>query len=314
MIHWKPLAGVGAVVLAIAAVAAAQDKPAAPAAAFPAWAFPGPKNESIPGSKEAYSLVQMYDRTTAVDWFPKEHPVMPPSVGGRLPKYACGFCHLPEGAGRSENAALAGLPEVYLRQQIADMKSGLRKTPEPHFGPVNNMLLTIAQISDQDADDAARYFASLKYTKHLKIIETNDIAHPSTDAFVYVFDKAAPHEPLGERIVEGPDDFERFEMRDPNSTFTAYVPPGAIVRGAALAKGDGGAKPSCETCHGAGLKGGPIGPPIAGRLPTGLFRQMLAFQQGTRNGAGAGLMKPIVAGVRTTDMIDLAAYVASLEP
>ena len=89
---------------------------------------------------------------------------------------------------------------------------------------------------------------------------------------------------------------------------------GSIEHGAALSKGDGGARLPCESCHGDGLKGGPLGPPIAGRPLTPSFRQLYAFKTGTRKGTGAILMKPVVAGLSQQDMIDLAAYAGSLEP
>jgi cytochrome c553 len=305
MSHWKRLAGASG--LALIAVAVGAET-------VPLWAFPGPDNKSIAGSKQAFSWVQMYDRTTAVDWFPDDHPPMPAAVKGHLPVYACGFCHLPQGAGRPENAALAGLPYAYIKQQIDDMKSGARTVVHPSFGPGINMMLTIKQVSATDADEAAKYYSQLRYKKHVKIIEANEIPHVTANAFVYVFDESGAREPLGERIVEGPDDFELLEMRDPRLTMTAYVPVGSIARGAALAKGNGGTRLSCESCHGAGLKGGPIGPPIAGRPLTATFRQLYAFSIGTRNGAGAALMKPVVAGLSHKEMIDLTAYVGSLEP
>ena len=283
-------------------------------AGFPQWAFPGPLVKSIPGSKAKYSDVQMFDRTSSVDWYPETHPAMPDIVKGRLPVYACGFCHLPQGAGRSENAALAGLPAKYIVQQLLDFKSGARKTADRKFGAAVNMELTAAQLSDADAQAAAAYYAGLKYTKHVKLVEAAEVPDFASNAFVYVFKPDGPRQPLGQRIIEGPDNFELFEMRDPNMTFTAYVPVGSIARGAALAKGDGGARPACESCHGPGLKGAEIGPPIAGRLPTGLFRQLYGFQSGARNGVNAAQMKPIVAGMSHKDMIDLAAYLASLEP
>lgn len=71
---------------------------------------------------------------------------------------------------------------------------------------------------------------------------------------------------------------------------------------------------ACEACHGAGLTGSPVGPPIAGRPLTATFRQLYAFQTGSRAGTSAPLMKPILAGLSSTDLIDLAAYVGSLEP
>ncbi len=300
------------------AASPAATPPAAqtPAEPVPAWAFPGPLNKSVPGSKLAWSDVQMFDRAIAVEWFPEEHPAMPASVKGRMPLYACGYCHLPEGAGRPESAPLAGLPYEYLLQQAADMRSGARVLPDPSYFAGINMLLTIKhpQLTQQDIDDAARYYSSLKFIKHTRVIEAADIPAVTTNAFVYVFDETGKREPLGERIIEGPDDFERFERRDPHTTFTAYVPVGSIARGAALAKGNGSTRLSCESCHGEGLKGGALGPPIAGRPVTPQFRQLYAFKKGTRNGAGALLMHPVVADLSQRDMIDLAAYVGSLEP
>jgi hypothetical protein len=37
--------------------------------------------------------------------------------------YACGFCHRVDGLVGPENASLAGLPEAYIVQQMADFKS-----------------------------------------------------------------------------------------------------------------------------------------------------------------------------------------------
>jgi cytochrome c553 len=282
----------------------------------PTWAFPGPLNKSVPGSKLAYSDVQMWDRTNAVPWFPETHPEMPAAVKGRLPLYACGYCHLPEGYGRPENAPLAGLPYEYLRQQSLEMRSGKRKLVDASFGPGINMNLTINHplLSLKDIDETSLYYSKIPFKKFTKVIETDDIPRVTTNSFIYVFDNSGPREPLGERIVEGPDDFHLFEMRDPRTTYTAYVPKGSIARGAELIKGDGAARLPCESCHGVGLKGGPLGPPIAGRHPTHSFRQLYAFKGGTRDGVQAILMKPVVDKLTYKDMIDLSAYVASLEP
>ncbi len=297
-----------------------------PVDSAPLWAFPGGGDESsssspssaaretrLRGSQRSFTAAQLVDRTTAVDWFPAAHPPMPPVVrGGRGPASACGFCHLPEGAGRPENAALAGMPFSYLSQQLRDMRSGARKLVNVRFIPGALMLQVIRQTSETDAEAAARYFSGLRYTKRVKVIETDRIPHPVAHGFVYFFDKRRPKVSLGERIIEGPDDPQRFEMRDPRTSYTAYVPVGSIARGAALSKGNGTARAPCALCHGPGLGGTSIGPPIAGRFPTYLFRQLYAFQSGTREGATATLMKPIVAGLSRRDMIDLAAYVGSL--
>ena len=55
-------------------------------------------------------------------------------------------------------------------------------------------------------------------------------------------------------------------------------------------------------------------PPIAGRSPSYLVRQLFDIQQGTRRGAGTDLMKTIVAKLDPDDMAAIAAYVASKFP
>jgi cytochrome c553 len=279
---------------------------------FPQWAFPGSQSFSIPASTRQFATVTMFDRTRAVDWFPEGHGPMPDIVKGRLPVFACGFCHLPEGAGRPENAALAGLKEDYFLRQVKDFKAGTRRSPDPKFNPTANMIGSLHQIDDGQFASAAKYYSGLTYRKHVKLIESASAPVTSMNGFVYVFDQKGT-ERLGDRIIEGPEDFERFERRDPNLTLLAYVPVGSIARGAVLARG-AGARPDCSVCHGPGLKGTDIAPPLAGRPPTGIFRQLYAFKSGDRDGEQAALMKPVVGGLSQKQMIDLAAYAASLEP
>lgn len=318
----------GACALAVAAVAwgaVAQDKPAE---APPLWAFPGNqpgkpadpnKIDTLPGSTQKIPETGVKDRTTAVDWFPNGHPAMPAAVkGGNGSKaFACGFCHLPEGTGRTESADVAGMPADYLYRQLQDMKSGARAVMDSHYGPQANMILTAKAWSDADLRAASDYFAKLKYPSpnHVKVVETAEVPAHRANAFVYEFEKDGAKEAIGDRIIEGPEDFERFELRDWRVPMIAYVPVGAVARGAALAKGDAAkGLPACEACHGAGLKGTAFAPPIAGRYPTGLFRQLYAFKTGARNGLAGGFMKPMVANLSQKDMIDLAAYVGSLKP
>lgn len=326
----KLLAGACAIAIAAAGLfavgtAVAQDKPAAEPA--PDWAFPGnqpakpadpAKIDTLPGSTQKIPETGVRDLSTAVDWFPNGHPTMPAAVkGGVQGKRACGYCHLPEGPGRTESQDVAGMPADYLYRQLQDMKNNLRTQMHPKAGPLGNMILTAKAWPDADLKAAAEYFSKLKYPspKHVKVVEAAEAPPHRANAFVYEFEKEGAKEPIGDRIIEGPDDFEGFELRDWRVTFTAYVPVGAVSRGAALAKGDlVKGLPGCEACHGAGLKGTAFAPPIAGRYPTGVFRQLYAFKSGARNGVTAGFMKPMVAGLSQKDMIDLAAYVGSLKP
>jgi cytochrome c553 len=112
-----------------------------------------------------------------------------------------------------------------------------------------------------------------------------------------------------------PDDEEAFVDRDARVTFTAYVPPGSLARGAALVAGAAGERiPACATCHGEGLHGLGTIPPLAGRSPTMIFRQLYEFKTHIRNGQMAGPMQAGAATMTQSEMIAIAAYVASLAP
>ena len=112
-----------------------------------------------------------------------------------------------------------------------------------------------------------------------------------------------------------PKTWRRSRLRNPRSGFIAYAPIGSVKRGEALATtGGGGKTTACVVCHGPGLKGlGPV-PNIAGRSPSYLARQMYDIKLGTRKGAMAALMVPVVANLTDSDIVDVIAYVSSLTP
>jgi cytochrome c553 len=55
-------------------------------------------------------------------------------------------------------------------------------------------------------------------------------------------------------------------------------------------------------------------PPLAGRSPTYLLRQLLAFRNGLRTGEAAKQMTPVVEKLTLAEMIDVVAYLGSLYP
>jgi hypothetical protein len=55
-------------------------------------------------------------------------------------------------------------------------------------------------------------------------------------------------------------------------------------------------------------------PPIAGRSPSYMVRQMWDMQQGTRNSEPAKLMKLVLDNLTPEDMVAIAAYVSSRVP
>ena len=123
-------------------------------------------------------------------------------------------------------------------------------------------------------------------------------------------------EPLGQRLVEMPENtYESNMLRNPRSGMVAYAPVGSLKAGEMLVKTGGeGRTQACGTCHGPDLRGTALAPPIAGRHPGYLARQMYDFQQGARNGDMATLMKASVEKLTPDDLIAISAYVASLQP
>jgi cytochrome c553 len=307
--------------LTVAAAADAADPPPAWAYPFaPANAKPAPDDGSlqhVPDSSVSYPLRELRDYFSAPDWHPQDHPAMPDIVAhGRKPAIpACGFCHRAEGAGGPENANLAGLPASYILQQLADYKSGKRGTAVPDRLPPTTMISLARALSDADARDAAEYFAALPHRPNTKVVEAREV--PTTyvaSGWFLSKDTSGAKEPIGQRIVEVPEDTERHERRDSRTPFIAYVPVGSIARGRALVMGGGGKVVPCSTCHGPNLRGLAPAPPIVGRSPSYVTRQLYDIQQGSRNGLAVQPMKVAIEKLSSNDMLNIAAYLGAQSP
>ncbi len=319
---------VGGILLLVVTAVAAGALFAATITPPPPWAFPvnppgtAPKNDDVtpkhvPGSSVALTIDQTRDAYNVPDWHPDAHPPMPEIVAhGRKPEFrACGYCHLPNGFGRPENAPIAGLPPDYIAEQIADFRSGARKTSEPKMGPPMAMVEIAKAVPDDDVKVAAAYFSSVNLRPWIHVVETNTVPKTHVSGSMLVPDTTGGTEPIGDRIIETPENLGQTELRDAGSGFIAYVPPGSIDKGAALVvTGGGGKTTACGICHGQDLKGlGPV-PPLAGRSPSYIVRQLVDLQNGNRNGRWSALMKPVVAKLSVSDMVSIAAYTASRKP
>ena len=282
----------------------------APAASTP----PGDASlKRIPGTDKTFTMAQIRDFWNVADWFPNEHPPMPALVShGRQPHVrGCAMCHMPNGKGRPENAPLAGLPAAYIVQQMADFKQGLRASADPRKANTALMIEAAVEMTDDEIREAATYFSSMAWTPWISVREAATVPRTRLTGNVFFPLPGSETEPIGNRIIEAPEDVERFELRDPHSGFIAYVPPGSLTRGALLVTTGGGKTISCGVCHGLDLKGlGPV-PAIAGRSPSYIMRQLWDMQQGTRKGAWSPLMKPIVEHLTQDDMLAISAYVAA---
>jgi cytochrome c553 len=296
--------------------------------AVPIWAYPVPQvmpapakpddtvQKKLPGSKAHFTEAGVNDRFNVPDWFPGDHPPLPDVVAhGKPPKvFACGYCHLPNGQGRPENAPLAGQPAQYIIEQVTEMREGRRKTSSPTMGSIKSMYQVATAVSPGDLKAAADYFSKLKYKKWIKVVESDAVPKFEISSHnMLVKAKGGGTEPIGNRIVEMPENLERVELRDPNSGFVAYVPQGAVARGRKLVESGNGAFP-CASCHGASLKGDGNVPALAGRSPSTLVRQLYDIQHGTRGGPVVDPMKPEVANMTDENRVDIAAYLASLKP
>ncbi len=291
------------------------------------WAFPtvGSSVEptpnpaqvmTLPGSHVRYTRSQLESGFLAIDWSPRSHPPLPAVVrSGRPPNVlACGFCHLPTGEGRPENFALAGLKPKYIEEQVRDIRSGARAGVEPAWLPSAVMHQVAHAVTAAEVADAAAYFSRRTFVGRTRVVEAAQIPAVVPDAFVYRRLPGNRREPLGQRIVESPNDFHRFTLRDGTVGYVAFVPPGAIARGRDLASTGDHGRVACTTCHGAGLRGAGDVPPLAGRSPTQLFRQLAGFHARTRRGTGDAPMLAEAAPLSTSEMIDIAAYLGSLRP
>ena len=283
--------------------------PAAPAAAADT------SIKQLPGSTLSFTRQQIADGFGPADWFPGDHPTMPDIVahGKRPDARACGLCHYPNGKGRQENAGISGLPVSYFIQQMNDFRNGVRKSAEPRKANTNIMIAIAKALTPEEIKASADYFGAMKWTPWVRVVEAGTVPKMESRGGIWIPVEGHQTEPIGTRIMETPENPERTEiLRDPHSGFIAYVPPGSVSKGEALAKtGGNGRTVACGMCHGADLQGlGPV-PGIAGRSPSYLVRQMYDMQAGARHGEWAELMKPVVAQLTDEDLVNIAAYVSS---
>jgi cytochrome c553 len=285
----------------------------------------------VEGSAAQYSLVQIRDLHNVIDWFPPDHPKMPyviehgPASQGEVGR-GCAGCHLPNGRGRPENAPPGGLPAAYFIRQIEDFRHGLRYTADPRKPNTNTMIDLAKAMSDAEVQAAAEYFSSITppSSPWIRVVESAMSPKVRYVGNLAQADKDKGMEPIAGRIIETSQDEEQNEtLRNPHSGWVAYVPPGSVKKGEDLVTTGGmkivggkivqGKTTACGTCHGLNLTGvvGADVPPIAGRSPSYIVRQLWDIQQGTRNGGQAQLMKLVVANLTQDDLTAIAAYVAS---
>jgi cytochrome c553 len=274
-------------------------------------AKPDPSIKHLSGNDLGFTRAQISNSFGPADWYPGDHPQMPPIVAkGKEPAVrACSLCHYPNGKGRAENAGVSGLPTSYFIQQMLDFRNDDRKSAESRKANTKAMAVFAKTMTDDEIKQAADYFAAIKWTPWIKVVESKTAPKTEDENGLFLAEGEGK-EPLGNRIVEVPVNAEATAvLRDPHSGFIAYVPVGSLKKGEALVK-----TKQCAMCHGEGLKGlGPV-PPLAGRSPSYLMRQMYDMEHGFRHGLWTPLMKPVVANMSDQELLDISAYVAAQAP
>jgi cytochrome c553 len=281
----------------------------------PTPAPPDPTPKRLSGSTAEFTRAQITNMFAAADWYPGDHPPMPDVVAkGRAPDVRrCSFCHYANGKGRPENAGIAGLPVAYFIQQLNDFRNGDRQSSEPRKANTPTMIGIAKGMTNDEMRQAAEYFGSMKWTPWMKVVETATVPKTRLQGMFMTL-PGNEKEPIGKRIIETPVDGDATQLFDSRSSFIVYVPVGSIKKGEELATKGMGKTTQCALCHGADLRGlGPV-PGLAGRSPSYLGRQLYDMQQGARHGVWTDLMKPVVANLNEEDILNIAAYTASLAP
>lgn len=288
------------------------------------WAYPKfdpnhpPSNidpnaaRSIPGSDKTYTLLEIDDDLNPPVWFPDDNPPMPDIViHSEEPVKACTACHMASGMGHPQSGHLAGLDSDYFIAQMADFKAGTR------IDSAGWMNKFAAVMSDEEVAAAAAYFAALEpRAGWFDVIESETVARSYIgESRLRLRASDGSAEPLGERLVVLAKNEDYAISKDPYSGFEVWTPVGSVARGKELVtSGDGNMTIACALCHGDKLQGLADVPRIAGIDPTYVVRQLNDFKTGDRAGAMSALMSPAVMNLEESDMLAIAAYLASLNP
>lgn len=314
---WVPVV---AIVAVVSVALDSQTVLPSPTPREPSWAFQvqegslpaePPEPTTIPGSTRKYTPKEIDDLNNPPDWLPDQHPPAPTVVQkGREGVLACGSCHLMSGLGHPESADVTGYTAAYVVQQMMDFRSGARQDFARRMDGIAKAL------TDDEIRQVAEWFASLPPRRFVRVVEAAMVPRTfvGQGRMRFIDPKQTGMEPIGNRIITLPENQELARLRDPRSGFVSYVPPGSIAQGKALAETGGGKSISCNICHGDGLKGLGNVPRLAGVHPIYIARQLYLFKEGGRKGADAALMQKPTARLNDRDIMNLAAYVASLSP
>ena len=163
----------------------------------------------VPGSSARFTAADVAKGTVAPDWFPREHLPLPADLAAsHSDKFACAYCHLPDGSGRPENAKLAGLSRSYIFAQVRALHIGERQPGKAGWPPTVLMQAAVADLTDTQILAAADYFSRQKNVSFVRVLEREFAPAHKVACGIYVPD-AGRLVPVKHSIVEMPVDAQR---------------------------------------------------------------------------------------------------------
>src|SRR5258708_16295363 len=90
------------------------------------------------------------------------------------------------------------------------------------------MIANETKAGDAEIQISAEYFAALKPKPWIRVVEAKFV--PKTYVAGWMLVVSTPHEmePIGDRIIETPENLESTKLPDDSSGFLPYVPPSTL--------------------------------------------------------------------------------------
>ncbi|MEJ1971285.1 MAG: hypothetical protein WDM96_01810 [Lacunisphaera sp.] len=220
---------------------------------------PDPTRYGLPGTDLKFTRAEITALFAPADFLSRRSPH---TAGHRFPRQgnrSCGPARAattPTARAGPKTPASPGLPVDYFIEQLQAFRAGERATSD-HRKPNTRMMVDYATaMTDDEIRAAAEYYGAMKWTPWIRVVEATRVPKTTLSAGMYLQAPEGGDEPLGDRIIEVPENPDAVEItRSPRVGFIAYVPVGSVKRGESLVVTGDGKTLACAACHGADLQG-----------------------------------------------------------
>ena len=246
----------------------------------------------------SYSLVDIRDGHNVIDWFPGDHPAPMPDIIAHGPKRlgdtarGCGSCHLPNGKGRPENAQPGGLPYTLHHSparrfpsrfsakrrlaQAEHVHDGESRDVDERRGDSRRRRLLLRREMEYALGARRRDRPRAKNTHCREPLHRGGERADRTNRWT---DHRSPcGRRAGRALSQSSFGMGRLRSgREHREGKTLVTTGGTMMVGRETIPGK---TTACAGCHGPDLMGTADVPPIAGRSPSYLARQLYDFSRG----------------------------------